>query len=194
MIKAVVFDCFGVLLADVLRTRINEVELTDKETAQHMRDVLTQLDYRMITEQEMAEQLGPLMGVAPGDVHKLLVDGEVKNQSLWEYIQTLKGTYKLAVLSNVRGRYWLDDRLGKDDLDALFDVVVASGDVGFVKPHPEIYELVVRELGVEPDEAVMIDDIEGHCDGARRVGMQAIHFTSTQQCVADLKKLFDEQG
>jgi len=61
------------------------------------------------------------------------------------------------------------------DLDALFDVVVDSSEVGMRKPNPAIYLHALELLGgIAPAEAVFLDDAPGNVAGARAVGMQAV--------------------
>ena len=56
---------------------------------------------------------------------------------------------RTALLSNSWGFDY--DRVG---WDALFDVVVISGEVGLRKPDEEIYLLTAQRLGVEPSRAM----------------------------------------
>jgi HAD superfamily hydrolase (TIGR01509 family) len=67
---------------------------------------------------------------------------------------------------------------------SLFDVVVCSGEEGVAKPDPTIYRLALDRLGVEPGEAVFVDDSRGHVAAARELGIHAIHFT-TAAALAD---------
>jgi putative hydrolase of the HAD superfamily len=61
------------------------------------------------------------------------------------------------------------------DLDALFDVVVDSSEVGMRKPDPRIYRHALELLGgIPPERAVFLDDAEGNVAGARAVGMHAV--------------------
>ena len=60
-------------------------------------------------------------------------------------------------------------------LDELFDTVVDSCEVGLRKPNPDIYLLAVERLGVAPERAVLLDDIESNLHGAEAAGLRAIH-------------------
>ena len=61
------------------------------------------------------------------------------------------------------------DRLG---LEAEFDAVILSHEVGAMKPHPEIYQEALRRVGdPEPSRSVFVDDQVAYCDGARAVGL-----------------------
>jgi epoxide hydrolase-like predicted phosphatase len=60
-------------------------------------------------------------------------------------------------------------------LDDLFDTVVDSCEVGLRKPNPAIYHLACDRLGVGPERAVLLDDIESNLRGAEAAGLRAIH-------------------
>jgi putative hydrolase of the HAD superfamily len=60
-------------------------------------------------------------------------------------------------------------------LDELFDTVVDSCEVGLRKPNPAIYRLACERLGVAPERAVLLDDIESNLRGAEVAGLRGIH-------------------
>jgi putative hydrolase of the HAD superfamily len=114
---------------------------------------------------------------------------EALNEGVAELIHTLhaEGRYKLAVLSNSPPglAHWLDEW----GLLALFDVVFCSGDEGVKKPDPAAFEITLERLGVEPEEAVFIDDTMRHVQTARGLGLHAILFTTAEALVKDLSTL-----
>jgi len=40
----------------------------------------------------------------------------------------------------------------------VFESIVTSGDVGYRKPHPLVFETALRRLGVQPEDAVVVGD------------------------------------
>lgn len=61
------------------------------------------------------------------------------------------------------------------DVEALFDVVVDSCEVGVRKPSRAIFDLALERLAVgDPASAVFLDDLESNVAAARRVGMHGI--------------------
>lgn len=64
-----------------------------------------------------------------------------------------------------------------------FRGIVVSGEVGLLKPEPAIYRRLASEFGVDLARCVFIDDVVQNVDGARAVGMTALHFT-TPECLA----------
>jgi len=71
----------------------------------------------------------------------------------------------------------------------LFDQFIVSYEVGAMKPGPRIYQEALRRSGLPAEACVFIDDRPGNVEGARQVGMHALHFTSPEQCAADLVRL-----
>jgi putative hydrolase of the HAD superfamily len=70
----------------------------------------------------------------------------------------------------------LDAFLDQAGLLALIDVSVTSARAGSRKPHPGIYDSVVKALGVDVGEIVFVGDSwEPDVRGPRRVGMTAVH-------------------
>lgn len=52
---------------------------------------------------------------------------------------------------------------------------ISAADIGFLKPHPAIFQHALDCLEVDPDEAVFVgDDFEADIVGAKRVGMRSV--------------------
>lgn len=66
---------------------------------------------------------------------------------------------------------------------------VVSGLVGHAKPDAAIYHLTCRAGGFEPSQAVFVDDVLTNVEGARAIGMAAIHHRSAAETIAELKAL-----
>ncbi len=71
----------------------------------------------------------------------------------------------------------------------MFDVTVFSCVEGTAKPEGKIYEIALERLGVQPDEAVFIDDRADFIDGAKRLGIHTILFSDPEQVKRDLASL-----
>src|ERR1700758_3514980 len=76
----------------------------------------------------------------------------------------------IALVSNAFGR----DCYAGFDLDALADVVVISSEVGVRKPSRRIYAIACERLGIDPHQAVMVDDLRQNLDGAARLGIAGV--------------------
>lgn len=76
------------------------------------------------------------------------------------------------------------------DLDALFDAVVLSGQVGVRKPSREIFRMAVAHAGVDAAECVMVDDLRHNLAGAERLGIGTVLHRRTEETVPVLDALF----
>jgi len=70
---------------------------------------------------------------------------------------------------------------------ALFDAIVESSRTGVRKPDPRFYEIACELLGIEPDEAVFLDDLGVNLKPARALGMTTIKVVDPDQALADLE-------
>lgn len=121
-----------------------------------------------------AEQAGELWHTwnLPGDFF-----GRRPFDDAIETLETLRGRgYRLACVTNrvFSGPAFVAEveELG---LTPYFDSLVASCDVGYMKPHRKIFEVALNELGVEAQDAVMVgDSLRADVAGAQALGMTAI--------------------
>ncbi len=61
------------------------------------------------------------------------------------------------------------------DLKQYFDVVVASGVVGYAKPHSEIYWYALKHLGLAPEQTLFVgDDFVADIEGPAAIGMPSV--------------------
>ena len=70
-----------------------------------------------------------------------------------------------------------------------FDRLIASHEVGHMKPAREFYEACVGAAGVPAASCVFVDDIEENVRGARAAGLSAIRYVDTPTLIADLGRL-----
>lgn len=75
-----------------------------------------------------------------------------------------------------------------------FDDVVDSCVVGLRKPDAAIFRLACERLGVAPEEAVFLDDMEQNVIGARAVGMDAVHVREVGSALAELDAVLARRG
>ena len=104
-----------------------------------------------------------------------------------EAIRRLRASGVCTVLvSNSWGGAAYEDEV----LDLLFDHRVVSGTVGLRKPDAAIYEHALALAGLEAATSVFIDDLPLNCDGARAIGIDAIHHVDPATTIAALEIRF----
>jgi 2-haloacid dehalogenase len=99
-----------------------------------------------------------------------------------------KAGYQLYGLSNWSAETFPIARQKYDFFNLLDDIVI-SGEVGAVKPEPEIFEIILARSGKTASECLFIDDALPNVEAARELGFVTIHFQSPEQLESELKKL-----
>jgi epoxide hydrolase-like predicted phosphatase len=93
--------------------------------------------------------------------------------------------FKTGLLSNS----WGMGLYPRERIDALFDAVVISGEVGMRKPDEEIFHLAVDKLDVPPERAVFVDDHPGHLKAALALGMTTVLHKAPAESIRQLEQL-----
>lgn len=188
MIKAIVFDCFGVLYGTSL-DRL--VAMAPAGRAAEVRDSNTAKDYGYITHEEHLAQVADIIGMPVAEVSTIMDAGHVPNEPLIQEVKRLRQHFKTGLLSNINEHLYNEVFGGR--ADELFDVAVLSYREGLIKPSPELFQLTIERLGVTPDEAIMIDDLPSNCDGAAVIGMHPILHTNNALTMARIAELTKAQ-
>ncbi len=76
-----------------------------------------------------------------------------------------------------------------DGVMSLFDVVVESSKAGCRKPDPRFYEIACEELGIDPTEAVFLDDLGINLKPAKAMGMTTIKVVDPDVAIDELEKV-----
>ena len=110
-----------------------------------------------------------------------------EKREMVELAKGLRKKMKVGILSNTNP--WHVGHLReKHGWVFEFDAFVASCEVKLMKPDPEIYRLILRKLGVGPEDAFYVDDIEKNVAAARELGMDAVRFTGYESFFEEVKK------
>jgi epoxide hydrolase-like predicted phosphatase len=97
------------------------------------------------------------------------------------------GGRRMALLTN-NVREWEPLWRSMLPVDEIFELVVDSAFVGMRKPNHDIYRLTLERLGdgISPEACLFVDDVLVNVEAAREVGMQAVHFQSNEQAIAEI--------
>lgn len=95
-----------------------------------------------------------------------------------DMLNGLKKDYSLALLSNFTHGPAAREILDRLSLTPFFDTVLISGDLGYRKPFPVVFDRLVEELGKPRDQILFIgDDPEADVAGALQAGLQPAWMT-----------------
>jgi len=198
-IKAVIFDFGGVLVRTEdrgPRTQLaSRLEKTYAELGKLVFDSGSSQQAQLgeITSAQHWEQVRKVLNISPAELLEVrgkFWEGDSLDGNLVDHLRGLRPRYKTALLSNA----WDDLRQYIEEdwqIEDAFDQMIISAEVGLVKPDERIYQLTISKVGVDPAEAVFVDDFSNNVTGARAAGLHAIHFKGPDQALADLQQLLD---
>ena len=189
MIRAIIFDCFGVLAEDgwmpIKRKYIGD----NIAVAQEVSDLGKQNEYGMIDNETHLHKMAAVMGIDTEEL-RVALGKKVPNEELFAYVATeLKPEYRIGLMSNANFNVMTD--LFTKEQEALFDASVMSFESRLIKPDERMFRLMANRLGVEFNECVFVDDQERYCNVAEDIGMSGIWYQSFDQFKSELAPILD---
>lgn len=190
MVRAVIFDCFGVLTTDGWLPFKRKHFGHDKALTERASELNSKVNAGLSAYDDFLKEIADMAGM-PTAHARARIENNVANQPLFEYIaQQLKPQYKIGFLSNAAAN-WLDELFTPAQV-GLFDEVCLSCDTGFVKPDERAFTAIARQLQLQPAECVFVDDQERYCAAARDMGMQAIVYQDFEQFRQELELILSD--
>jgi putative hydrolase of the HAD superfamily len=216
-ISAVIFDIGGVLevtprggdptaaFPELVAAWEARLQLSPGELAARIREMDVQLigmgrdgSLGTCSEEEWVTALRHATGMSQVEMGAFLRDfwdvylGEL-NVEVAAYFSGLRPRYRTALLSNsfVGARRMEQERY---HFDEMTDLIVYSHEEGIAKPDPRIFARTCERLGVQPTEAIFLDDSPRHVAAARELGLHAILFSDTAWAIADIQACLDARA
>ena len=200
MIRAIIFDCGGVLLnkemnRDLITILANIIGVSPDSIRplweKHHHNLLTGI----ITSKEFVHLLANEINY-PDDINKIYSEWAEKisitkssiDHNLINYIRTLRQKYKIYVLSNMIDLAEEDKalKLFKKNFDGYF----TSCRLGSRKPQPEIFRKLLAKINLKPNECIFIDDDEKNITASACLGFNSIRYESIKKLKAGLRRDF----
>lgn len=197
MIQALIFDVGGVLLRTVDASRRETWEdrlglaRGSLEALVHGTELNAQQERGEVPIDAFWAQVGARLGIGPDRIAGFREDfyaGDALNDELLARIRAWRARIRTGIISNAPPslRVSLAHRHRIAD---LFDQITISGELGVRKPDPRIYTYTLARLGVLAGEAVFVDDFLENVEGARAVGLEAVHFRENAAAIAEIEHI-----
>ena len=185
MITTILFDFFDVIRVDPYKKWLDTNEYLREG---YWYDIAAQYDRGMITRTEFIAGLSKESSIHHNDIDAAFKGANIFDRDVIELIRSVKKTYKTGLLSNSGGP-GLRSLLKEENLEEIFHEIIISGEVGFIKPEREIFQIALDRLQAQPVETIFIDDNPHNVEGAEEVGIHGILFTGVKKLTMDLKDL-----
>ena len=200
-IKNIVFDLGGVLIDLDFKSAINGLQ---KAGFANVKEQLQAFDREGIFQKfEVGEiSADEFRAAIRENAIVTLTDTEINN--LWnlmlleipreklELILDLRSKYMVYLLSNTNSIHW--DYVCKNAfnyrgfrMDDYFEETFLSYEMHLAKPDKAIFETMLNDANLLPEETLFIDDLEANCKAAEEVGIHAHHYHIGD----DLSKIFE---
>lgn len=75
--------------------------------------------------------------------------------------------------------------------EGVINRIFSASKMGTHKSKPEAYERVLRELNLNPEKVIYIDDDQGNIDVSTKVGLQTILYQDNQNVISEVKKFYE---
>lgn len=138
-----------------------------------------------------AEQLGYSI---PGKDVLALLSGDIR-PAMVHALKVIKRHYQVGCITN-NVRSGQGPGMSKSETKAnqvgevmsLFDMVIESSVLGIRKPNPKIYQIACDQMGIDPIQALFIDDLGINLKPARALGMKTIKVLDQEQALDELEQ------
>lgn len=189
-VKNIIFDYGGVIINIDFKLTINAfkqlgfINIEECIFQSKGSDLLVKMEKGHISIEDFRNEIRNIskLGLTDDQIdfawNALLLDMPAKRINL---IEMLKTRYRIFLLSNTNKIHYntylksLQTEFGYADFNSLFEKAWFSHDLGLIKPTAEIYNYVLNDASIKPQETLFIDDSELNIIGARNVGLKVHH-------------------
>ncbi len=195
---AVIFDVGNVLFPWNPRRLYERLVHDDRALEAFLRQVVTpEWHFQHDSGRPFAETSAELIAQFPQHEALIAAWGPRFNETIGDAIPGMaeivgdldSASVPLFAITNFSGEFWRAWAPLHRDIFGRFRDIVVSGDEKLVKPDPAIYRLALDRFGIEPGDAVFVDDNEANVHAANALGIHGVLFTGAGAFRAELVRL-----
>lgn len=194
-LKAICFDLGNVLIFfdwKIAENRLNEIEpdlgYCTTQFLKNNRELIVKLEKGKISDDEFLTQVKNHINSKIDKITLAKIYSEIfwENKVLTSLLPRLHQKYNLYLLSNTNA---IHKKYGWEKFKFLnnFDKLFLSHELGYIKPEKDIYQRVIDETKINPNEILYIDDVKEFVEAARECGWNTFHFSSNESLIDFLK-------
>jgi FMN phosphatase YigB (HAD superfamily) len=197
MIKAIIFDNFGVLVGSneenvfpAIRLALKNETLSQKFKKVYLAK-MDQTDLGKISADDFFELIAQKIGI-PGEglrFRKIAYSSFQERAGMLGLARRIKNDYELAIITDAPKIF--REYAKNWPVVAEFEPqkIFISSEIGMTKKNPKLFEYVLKKLNLNPGEAIFIDDNEDNIRVANSVGINTIRFETPEKLKKELKSL-----
>lgn len=195
MIKNIIFD-FGDIFINLNKVKFAE-ELDKLGVSEHdkeIKPVLNKYEMGLISSEEFLQYFYERYNISKEKLalawNSILLDFPLKRL---DFLKDLVATkrYKIFLLSNTNDMHisWIQENWGNDlynEFKSCFKQFYLSQEIHFRKPNADIFEFVLTENKLVPEETLFIDDTKENTDTAHQLNIHTWHLIPGEEDVTQL--------
>lgn len=202
-IRNIIFDLGGVILNIDYQRPIQAFEKLGIRDASKIYSQAEQtalfdaLETGKIREAEFIQSLKELSGITVSEIqlieawNSILLDFPLRRLQILQQLQLHFNTFLCSNTNEIHEKAFsqiLQQTCGYPSLAVFFDKVYLSHRVGLRKPDPSIFQKILDENQLKPEETLFIDDSFQHIQSAEKLGIRTIHLTAGMTMEKDIFK------
>jgi putative hydrolase of the HAD superfamily len=194
-VKNIIFDFGGVIIDIDEQLTVNEfnklgIEDKSKASSPEFINLIRKFEKGIFTPDIFRNKLRELLDISATDQeiddawNALLYD--IPRERI-EVIENVKKNYNILLLSNSNEIHYdlyvrdLQLRFGYNEFGDLFNQAYFSFDLHLSKPDEEIYEFVMYQEDLKPEETLFIDDRIENIEAAKKLGFQTYQLVKPER-------------
>ena len=188
MIKAIIFDCWDTLFGHQLK-KPHPFSIFAERIGKSLQDYefLKIFEKHFMLEKHYKLEV-PIIELLNGldikhtdklvDELKRILEEALRSQKSFpetlRVLSELKKNYKLGLISNTFYQSF-EGLEQKFRVQEIFDVILKSYETKILKPNPKIFEVMIKELKINKDEALMVgDSLKDDVQASEKFGIKGI--------------------
>ena len=197
MIKNIIFDLSEVIISGYHKIEYVVAKHTDIKAEEFLKRKMETIDMFIetmrgkYTEDEYLDDLmsGMDWNMSKDELKKYVRENlNIPVQGTMEIIKKLKDNYNIILLSDHIAE-WVEYILENNSELDIFEKKYFSCDYGKLKVDEGIFEYILEDSNINPEETIFIDDSKENIDNAKRAGITGIVFENANQLQEELTKL-----
>jgi putative hydrolase of the HAD superfamily len=194
-IKNIIFDFGGVIINIDFWVSINAFIKLGAENFQEVYSqsqqsgLFDELDKGTISKEVFCKGIAQYL--PPNVTEKQIIDAwnailiGIPEHRIW-ILESIRKNYRTFLLSNTNAIHYpeytkeLQEKYGYNDLSELFEKVYLSFEMNLRKPDKAIFQKVISDNGLLPEETLFIDDSEQNLPPAAELGMKTLLLEKNQ--------------
>ena len=181
MMEVIIFDWGGVLTvgkhtSGIARLLSKEYKL--KDVYLKLGPLMKFIDNDDISFNEFCVKVNLIfnINISTTEMANLFARAIVPNKTVIKLLEKLKKNYRLLLLSNNNSTTIKILKSEHPDMLSSFEKCYFSSELGMRKPKKEIFEFVIKDSNLTPENCIFIDDKEKNIKTASKLGIQGIWF------------------